>query len=269
MCHSAANCATLWHMIDSGAQTEASASGESAATTPPYVSWATVLNAIQRMEEEGDVPSRLDRSYLKNMPGSTQARFRHACRWLGLVDAHEVPTETLRALVKRPDERKSLVGTILRSRYPGPLALPSNATQQMLEEAFRDMGSAPGETARKSIAFFLHACKYAEIGLSKQFVQPRQSRAGVNGARKPRRKGAANGTESAQREPESPQNEAPNIIRDLLTKLPPEGSTWERKKVEQWLGIAKLTFEMVYELKGEYTDSGTPTTGAQPGGGPS
>ena len=268
MCHNAAEYATLWHMIDSGAQNEASANGDTAAATPPYVSWATLLNAIERMENEGDVPSRLDRSYLKNMPGSTQARFRQACRWLGLVDAQEIPTDMLRALVKKPDERKMMVGTMLRTRYAGPLALPSNATQQMLEEAFRDMGSGAGETARKSIAFFLHACKYAEIELSKQFVQPRQSRAGGNGTRKPRRKVPANNAEQTQPASDVPANEAPNIIRDLLTKLPPEGSKWERAKVEQWLGIARLTFEMVYELEGEYTNLGTSTTAVPPGGDP-
>ncbi len=258
----------MWHMIDTEASQIVSPNGERAATTPPYVGWTTLLHAIERMESEGDAPSHLDRSYLKNMPGSTQARFRQACKWLGLVDGDDVPTDTLRALVHKPDERKEIIGAMLREHYPGPLGLPMNATQKTLEEAFRDMGSTGGETGRKSIAFFLHACKYAEIELSKQFVQPRQPRGAGNGTRKPRRKAASSGgTEPAGQTPGTHANGAPNIIRDLLTKLPPEGSKWERKKVEQWLGIAKLTFEMVYELEGEYTPSEDSSSGVPPGGG--
>lgn len=215
-----------------------------------------MLNAIERMENEGDVPSRVDRSYIKNMPGSTQAQFRHACRWLGLVNADETPTDTLRQLVHQRDDRKELVGDLLRHYYPGPLTLPKNATQGQLEDEFREMGAGSAETLRKSVAFFLKACEYAAIDLSNQFKQPRAPR-NNNGAA-PRRARRKNGGVQQQRsdepEYESARNEAPNIIRDLLTKLPAEGSTWQRSKVEQWLGIARLTFEMVYDLEGEYSD---------------
>ena len=254
-------------MSDPEVSHETQPSDERPASTPPYVAWATLQNAIERMESEGDAPSRLDRSYLKNMPGSTQSRFRQACRWLGLVGPDDAPTDTLRKLVHNPVVRKATVAALLRERYPGPLALPMNATQQMLEEAFREMGSAGGETGRKSIAFFLHACKYADIDVSKQFMQPRASRANGTAPRKPRRKSVTLGAEQAPADDQTPKNEAPNIIRDLLTKLPPEGSEWQREKVEQWLGIAKLTFEMVYDLKGEYSDSGGSTKAVPPGGG--
>jgi hypothetical protein len=228
-------------------------------SAPPYVSWTTVLNAIERMEGEGDVPSRLDRSYIKNMPGSTQAQFRHACRWLGLVDADDIPTDLLRMLVHKAEDRPSVVEGMLRSHYPGPLSLPRNATQQQLEEQFRELGSNSAETLRKSVAFFLHACKYAGIELSPQFMQPRAGRSTNGTGRRGRRKNAANAAEAqAQPQPAQPPNDAPNIIRDLLTKLPPEGATWQREKVEQWLGIARLTFEMVYDLKGKYSDAPLP-----------
>jgi hypothetical protein len=250
----------IWHMPSTDASStpeRVAANGdERTPSTPPYVSWTTVLNAIERMASEGETPSRLDRSYLRNMPGSTQAQFRHACRWLGFVNPDDdTPTPTLKALVADADGRPELVGRLVHQRYPGPLSLPKNATQQQLEEAFREMGATTGETLRKNVAFFLNACKYAGIELSPQFSQPRVPR-GTNGSRtrKARRKGNETAVQD-QPSGSSGTGDAPNIIRDLLTKLPAEGSKWQREKVEQWLGIAKLTFEMVYELDGEYSDS--------------
>lgn len=253
-------------MTDMAASQEPPATVSKAATTPPYVAWATLQSTIERMESEGEAPSRLDRSYLKNMPGGTQSRFRQACKWLGLVDEEDEPTDTLRELVNSPERRKELVASLLREHYSGPLALPTNATPQMLEETFREMGASGSDTLRKSVAFFLHACKYADIELSKQFVQPRTRRPSGAAPRRAKRRNGAATPDQSQQEVEKPKDEAPNIIRDLLTKLPPEGSKWRREKVEQWLGIAKLTFEMVYELEGEYTDSGAPGAGS-PGGG--
>lgn len=208
-------------MTDTAVSQEAPATIARAVATPPYVAWATLQSTIERMESEGDAPSRLDRSYIKNMPGSTQARFRQACKWLGLVNDDDEPTDTLRELVHSPERRKELVAALLRERYSVPLALPSNATQQMLDEAFREIGAGTGDTLRKSVGFFLHACKYADIELSRQFVQPRTRRANGTAPRRAKRRNGNATADQSQQEVEATKDVAPNIIRDLLTKLPP------------------------------------------------
>lgn len=232
------------------ATTATATNGESETKTtlsPPYVSWMTLQNTIERMETEGDVPSRIDRSYISNMTGTTQAQFRQACRWLGLTEPDGTPTDLLKRLVHEPNNRKVLVAELLRTRYPGPTGLPPNATQQMLEDEFRKLGSNPGETMRKGVAFFLNAAKYAELELSARFKQPK--RLSGSGTRKTARKSPEG--QDAQHPPTPgppPSTEAPALIRDLLKQLPPEGQEWQRSKAEAWLGIAALTFGMVYKL---------------------
>ena len=134
---------------------------------PPYTSFATLLNQLDRMEREG-VPSRIDKTYLTGMAGGTQNQFRHALRSLGLIGPNGESTATLVELAKRPDERPALLARILRERYPTLVALGENATRGQLDEALAAY-NLTGATARKAGTFFLAAATYAGLPLSPHF----------------------------------------------------------------------------------------------------
>ena len=129
------------------------------------------MNLVSRMGDEG-VPSRIDRSYLSNMPGSAQTFLMSGMRSLGFIDADGKPTELLLDFVDSPQERENLIAGLLESRYTEPMKLGRNATQQQLEEAFRSYGIT-GSTLRKAVAFFLAAAKFAGVELSPHFRTPR------------------------------------------------------------------------------------------------
>src|SRR4051812_15095295 len=123
--------------------------------SPPYVSWATLKNTIEKMAREGGVPSQVDRSYLSNVPGSTQTQLIAALKWLELIDATMKPTARLEQLDEQDEpDRKKTVEAMLEAHYPAAIALPPLATQQQLEGTFRDLGVS-GSTLRKAVAFFL------------------------------------------------------------------------------------------------------------------
>jgi hypothetical protein len=99
-----------------------------------------------------------------------------AFRFLGLIDADNRPTEMLRALVGKPDERSSLLGEIIHERYSWALDLGLDATEQELLDAFREHGnSIDGETRRKAITFFIKAAEAGNIQVSKLW-KPRPGR---------------------------------------------------------------------------------------------
>jgi hypothetical protein len=232
------------------------------ALSPPYAPFRTLLSLIERMEKEGDAPARIDKSYLVNVPWSAQDQLMQACRSLGLIDASNQPTESLKRLVLDPDGRKQAFAAILKERYPAQLALGTNATQDQLADVFK-AGGTTGATLTKAVRFFLHAAQYAEIPLSPHFKAPRAESA----PRKPRKaRGAAkNGNDGDAVEqpppPPPPSDDAPELIRNLLKQLPPEGATWSRAKAKSWLTIAETTFDLVYSWDDQAAPARKPTGG--------
>lgn len=202
--------------------------------TPPYISFSQLQGVLERMRNEG-VPSRIDRSYLGSWSGSSQAQFLKAARSLDLFDEHNRPTEILKALVNQPDDRPQLVGEIIRAKYGEALALDRTATQQQLDEVFRDYGTS-GATTRKAVTFFLHAAKYAGIELSPFFTAPR---GGTVQRSAPRKRARAtrvddNGT------PRAPATDARGRYIDLLLKKAESESDLDDKlldRIERVIGI--------------------------------
>lgn len=216
---------------------------ETKTPAPPYVPFRTLQNAIEKMEKEGDVPAQIDKSYLTNVPWGTQNELMQALRSLGLIDSNDKPTDKLKQLVHEPDRRKENFAAILQERYGKQLALSKNATQQQLVDSFEVSGS----TLTKAVRFFLHAAKYAEIEVSPHFNTPKAESA----PRKPRK----TASKKVGPKPDPPVDpgvgQAPLLIQGLLKQLPPEGAAWDRGKAENWLGIARMTFEMVYDFGGD------------------
>ena len=140
----------------------------------PYVSWQMIVNQADRMKTEG-IPARVDRSYLGNASGTTKAQFLAAAKALRLLDGDLKPTEVLKRFVLEPDLRPEITRSLLQQHYAPAIALGTNATQQQLEEVFRETYGISGSTVRKAIAFYLAAAKYAKLDVSPHFSMPRTS----------------------------------------------------------------------------------------------
>jgi hypothetical protein len=217
---------------------------------PPYVSFRTLLNAIERMESDG-TPSRLDRSYLSNLPWSTQNHFLAACRSLQLIDDGGRPNPVLIGLIEEPQERPVVFGTIIRDFYAGPMSLSKNATQAELEERFKDYGIS-GSTARKAIAFFLHAAAYAGLPLSPHFRSPRTTERSPAKRGKRAKPSSANAGDETGTDAATPATSPLRLhpfIEGLLRELPENGATWSADKRDRWLQMAQLTVDMLYSVE--------------------
>jgi hypothetical protein len=149
-----------------------------------YVSFPMIINVAERMRTEG-IPARVDRSYLGTASGTTKAQYLAAAKGLGFLDGDLKPTEIYQTFVNEPDQRPAITRTLLDSFYAPALALGTNATQQQLDEVFREEYGISGSTVRKAIAFYLAAAKFAGVDLSPHFTVPRTT-APSTGARRRR-----------------------------------------------------------------------------------
>lgn len=200
---------------------------------PPYFAFKTLTNAIVKMEEHGP-PNRIDRSFLKEMSGAGQTQFIAGLKSLKLIDEDGKPQPRLVEMVSDPDSRPRLIGEVLRERYPEAVALgDTNATTDELVEIFRGYG-VQGDTARKAIAFYINAAKYAgDIPLSPHFKTP-TVRTGTGSNRKRGR---------PKKDEQSTQQQQPSVLgptglhpalAGLLADLPKRGQTWTRQEHDQF-----------------------------------
>src|SRR2546428_665337 len=75
---------------------------EAKSSPPPYISFRTLLNLVERMADEG-IPRRIDRSYLGGLSGAYQTQVMAALRSLGLMtdDGAVTPRSTTEELRTR------------------------------------------------------------------------------------------------------------------------------------------------------------------------
>jgi hypothetical protein len=224
---------------------------------PPYLSWSTFQGILDQLKA-GGIPDKIDRSVLVGKSGGDQSQFLRAARHFGLMDPEtEKPTERMRELVNAED-RGPLLGQILRESYPAVVTLGSGATQQMLEEKFRDFG-IEGETVRKAIAFYLSAAKQTDIELSDRF---QTTRPGAGGRRKrtPRKSTGNNGNGEDGLKPPAPpadplQGLHPAIVTLVKTlpefENPSEKPEFSMEDRDAWFAYAKATFNLIYSLPEE------------------
>lgn len=156
---------------------------------PPYISFSTLTGLFEKMEDKAP-PPRIDRSYLDNMSGGYQTAVITALKSLDLIGDQGEITPALIEIVQNPDLRPKAMGAILREKYAEQIALgEQNATQGQLEEVFKRYGFS-GETLRKAIVFFLHACNFAQIPVSPNFRSPKRA---------PRKRGPKKAQEPSER----------------------------------------------------------------------
>jgi Family of unknown function (DUF5343) len=167
-----------------------------AAIVPPYSSFVTLLNLIDRMEKEG-VPRRVDKSYLVGMAGGTQNQVMASLRALGLTDDENNAQRTLVLLATEPDHRKEIMGHILSARFPALLEVAtSNSTPGQLNEVLAASGLS-GATTRKAATFFVTAATYAGFEVSPHLRPVRPG-------------GSSTGTGTSSRRPKQRRRVAPD-----------------------------------------------------------
>lgn len=164
--------------------------------TWPYTSFKTLLNFIQKLTADKAVPPRIDRSILGGSEGQ-KTQVLAALRFFGLIGDRGDVTPLLQQLVDDEKDRPRNMRALLQKHYPKATSLAEvNATTKQLEETFSGLS---GDTLRKAMTFYLHAAKYAQHPVSKNFKIPSGFRSG--GARKPR---TSNGAESSLSPPAPP-----------------------------------------------------------------
>lgn len=174
-------CGRVWPQYELGRYemiSDVSGTTGKGAFTAPYVSFKTLTNLLEKMGEDG-APQRIDRTYLANLPGSTQSMLLSALDTFGLIDASKQPTDRMKALIAADaDELSAKIAELVRAFYGPALNLGDNATQGQLEEVFTEQFNVSGSTRRKAIAFFLAGAKFGGIPVSKHFKTPKVSNTG-------------------------------------------------------------------------------------------
>lgn len=221
--------------------------------TPPYIAFPTFLSFIKGLGETG-VPSRIDKSLLRNMSGSNQSALLSALKWFSLIDEAGAHGERLEALVKAAAADKA--GEVLKGNLPLAYAFMADgsidvgrATGAQLEEKFREYGLS-GETVAKAMSFFLAACKEAGIPVSAHIKLPKIVRANGSAkakkAAKPastddRSDGGDGGDGGGAKPPVSPKSAADA----LMDKFPAFDPSWPEKIQEQWFAAFAKMQDMV------------------------
>lgn len=155
---------------------------DSKAISPPYISFRTFLNLIERLAESG-IPQHIDRSYWKPfLSGSLGPQVMAALRFFVLITgADNEPTPDLEHLVEDKEQRKQIFEKMLRKYYAPVFADVDLArtTTGFLEKTFTKCYKLSPETRRKSITFFLHAAQYVGFPLSSHLKEASRTRSVV------------------------------------------------------------------------------------------
>jgi hypothetical protein len=226
-------------------------------TTPAYFAFKTLTNMVVKMEEHGP-PNRIDRTFLSEMSGAGQTQFMAGLKALGLIDEEGRVLPRLTELVSNPEDRPRIIGQVLRERYPRAVELgDSNATTGELVEVFREAHGVQGDTARKAIAFYLQAAKYAgDIPLSPSFKTP-TVKTGVGSSRKRGR-------------PAKPQDESASppavtglptglhpALAGLLGDIPKRGQSWTQAEHDDFMAAFKAVVKIAAPINaGDDRDDG-------------
>lgn len=160
--------------------------------SPPYIAFSTFLSFIKGLGKTG-IPSRIDKSLLRNMSGGNQSALLATLKWFGLIDDIGEHGKKLETLVEAGDDAGRILRDLLPIAYKfmadGSIQL-ERATGSQVEEKFRAYGLS-GSTVVKAMAFFISACKEAQVPLSAHIKLPKVQRSnGLGKAKKVRHQAA-------------------------------------------------------------------------------
>ncbi len=205
---------------------------------PPYVSYRTFYNFLERLEQH--IPSRIDRSYWGDLlSGSTGIQLMSALRFLNLIDANGKPTEQLKPLVAaKGDLRTPLLRKITNESYDfvcsSPLDL-GNATYAELREVFHDTFRLTDDVSRKCVKFFIALAKDSGMTLSPFITKGIRSTHTTSGIKIVSKKAGIRTSRNAiipQEEDEIPNTNS--YIHLLLSKFPNFDPSWSDEIKLKW-----------------------------------
>jgi hypothetical protein len=234
---------------------------ETNSISPPYISFRTFYNLIERLAESG-IPQYIDRSYWRPfLSGSLGPQVMAALRFFVLIiGADNEPTTELERLVEDKEQRKQIFAEMLKKHY-APVFDDvdlARTTTGHLERTFNKNYKLSAETRRKAITFFLHAAQYAGFSLSTQLKDASRTRSTVtkssnHSTPKKSQPSATNSTPT--REASRPkQAETPfdpfKMIRGESTKTITLRSGGEISLVctVDWIGIDQADRKFVFSL---------------------
>jgi hypothetical protein len=203
------------------------------------------MNFVGRFDDQ-PLPPRIDKSLMQTWSGAQQTQVMAALQALGLISEAGEVQPALRALADGdPDQRKRLVGDLVRTHYKWALDLSSvNATQQQLDEAFRERGVA-GSTARKAATFFLHAAKFAGIETSANFKTARPSTRPGRARRRSTDRGDNDARGDTSGEPRTVQKASAGHERQVAIQ---SGGTVTLRVDADLLAMPQVDREWVFEI---------------------
>jgi hypothetical protein len=136
--------------------------------TPTYnLTWRQLFNSWEKMAQSDTLPTVIDRSYLRWLPGSAQTGYLTLARQFGLVDEQYVPTDLLRRLTYEQESRAQIVNRILHEHYAPIIELgKKHSTAQQLMDLWKETYGQEGDTRRKAITFFMQAAEFSGIQVS-------------------------------------------------------------------------------------------------------
>jgi hypothetical protein len=195
-------------------------------TKPPYVSFVTFTNALNRLRDIG-VPSRVDASVFHGQSGSGIAALLGALRYLKFIDEAGNPDDSFRQFVDADDnDRAVILKAILLDRYDfitkANIDLKTASARQV-EEAFRAQG-IEGSTVTKSVSFFLAAANMAGLSTSPHVKAPKPPRTGVKRKR----------AEQHRTLPPPPAHTPKTSGTMLLDKFPDFDPSWNEDIQKAW-----------------------------------
>lgn len=226
---------------------------------PPYFAFKTLTNVMDDMKERG-VPNRIDRTFLVGMSGAGQTQFIAGLKSLGLIDsAGTVQDRFTQMVAGNLGDRRRILAEVLQERYPEAVELgKTNATTGQLVEVFRDYGVS-GDTARKAIAFYLNAARYAgDIPLSPMFQTPKVS-TGTGGTKK-RRKAAEvvkdtepDAGEQRERRDTGGHAFAPfhQVVAGVLGEFPAYPNGWTQARRDEVMKMFEMAVDFTIPVKSE------------------
>jgi hypothetical protein len=209
------------------------------------------MSFIKGLGETG-VPSRIDKSLVRNMSGSNQSSLLSALKWFKLMDDAGLHGEPLDKLVKAGAEP----GPVLRELLPAAYAFMADgsidlarATGAQIEEKFRAYGIS-GETVVKAMSFFIAACKEAGVPLSSHIKLPKVVRANGAAKAKKTRQSTKAGADTDDLADDDGLGKtripAPKSGADaLMEKFPSFDPAWPEKIQEQWFAAFAKMQDMV------------------------
>lgn len=139
---------------------------------PPYISFTTLKNFLDKLGE-GAMPPVIDKGYLDNYSGGTQAMLMQALRAMGLTDAQNRVLPALARAARDDAARKQTMRDFAETMYAEQLELAKmNGTSQQLAESFSKY-KYTGSTLRKAIVFYLALVEYTGAPNSPNFKAPK------------------------------------------------------------------------------------------------